>query len=255
MGQLKKLLTSHVIGFRIISFSFLAITLWAATQSYSVRWWLLGLVMYFVYGCLGVVITHHRYLSHHSFKLSKPKEYFLSLLAALGGTGSGIGWVSLHMAHHRYSDTPLDPHSPENGTWNMLMLRYRIAGLRIRTVRKLLHDPVHRFIHVYYNAILATWAVLLYVLGGLPLVLFMFIVPVTLTAMMSNLTNYGGHKWGYRNFNTHDTSMNNPWVAALAFGEGWHNNHHRYPGRSSYTHHWWEFDLSGWIINRIKDNK
>ena len=30
-------------------------------------------------------------------------------------------------------------------------------------------------------------------------------------------------------FDSGDESKNNAWVAALTFGEGWHNNHHAFP--------------------------
>ena len=41
--------------------------------------------------------------------------------------------------------------------------------------------------------------------------------------------NSATHLWGYRNYETRDESRNLWWVALLAFGEGWHNNHHAHP--------------------------
>jgi stearoyl-CoA desaturase (delta-9 desaturase) len=41
-----------------------------------------------------------------------------------------------------------------------------------------------------------------------------------------------------------DTSRNNLWLALLTFGEGWHNNHHRYPGSARQGFYWWEIDLT-----------
>ena len=43
--------------------------------------------------------------------------------------------------------------------------------------------------------------------------------------------NSASHIWGYRNYETTDDSRNLWWVGLLAFGEGWHNNHHAFPGR------------------------
>jgi stearoyl-CoA desaturase (delta-9 desaturase) len=57
------------------------------------------------------------------------------------------------------------------------------------------------------------------------------------------------HMWGYRNYDTEDHSRNNPIVAVLAFGEGWHNNHHGHPTLANHGHHrWWELDPSYWVI-------
>ena len=43
------------------------------------------------------------------------------------------------------------------------------------------------------------------------------------------LVNSATHCWGTVAFESGDGSRNNPWVAALTFGEGWHNNHHAFP--------------------------
>jgi stearoyl-CoA desaturase (delta-9 desaturase) len=56
------------------------------------------------------------------------------------------------------------------------------------------------------------------------------------------LVNSWAHMWGYRNYETTDDSRNNWLVAILAFGEGWHNNHHAYPRMANHRHKWWEFD-------------
>jgi stearoyl-CoA desaturase (delta-9 desaturase) len=37
------------------------------------------------------------------------------------------------------------------------------------------------------------------------------------------------HVWGTRRFDTPDGSRNNAFLALITLGEGWHNNHHRYP--------------------------
>jgi stearoyl-CoA desaturase (delta-9 desaturase) len=43
------------------------------------------------------------------------------------------------------------------------------------------------------------------------------------------LVNSATHRWGQVSHDSGDHSKNNPWVAALTFGEGWHNNHHAFP--------------------------
>ena len=43
------------------------------------------------------------------------------------------------------------------------------------------------------------------------------------------LVNSATHCWGTTVFESGDRSKNNAWVAALTFGEGWHNNHHAFP--------------------------
>ena len=58
------------------------------------------------------------------------------------------------------------------------------------------------------------------------------------------LVNSASHIWGYRNYPTQDDSRNFWWVGLLANGEGWHNNHHAFPGRARHGHRWWELDAT-----------
>jgi stearoyl-CoA desaturase (delta-9 desaturase) len=56
------------------------------------------------------------------------------------------------------------------------------------------------------------------------------------------------HTFGKREFETNDQSRNEWVVGLLAFGEGWHNNHHAFPRSAFHGLHWWQFDLSGYFI-------
>ncbi len=56
--------------------------------------------------------------------------------------------------------------------------------------------------------------------------------------------NSATHIWGYRNYETTDDSRNLWWVGLLAYGEGWHNNHHAYQRMAKHGHKWWEFDVT-----------
>jgi len=59
------------------------------------------------------------------------------------------------------------------------------------------------------------------------------------------------HLWGSRPFRTHDQSRNNALVGLLAFGEGWHNNHHAFPTSARHGLRWWELDLSYLFIRTL----
>jgi stearoyl-CoA desaturase (delta-9 desaturase) len=60
--------------------------------------------------------------------------------------------------------------------------------------------------------------------------------------------NSATHLWGYRNYETSDDSKNLWWVGILAFGEGWHNNHHAFQRMAKAGHKWWEIDVTYWAI-------
>ncbi len=56
------------------------------------------------------------------------------------------------------------------------------------------------------------------------------------------------HIWGSRPFQSNDESRNNALCAIVAFGEGWHNNHHAFPSSARHGLKWWQFDSSYMII-------
>ena len=56
------------------------------------------------------------------------------------------------------------------------------------------------------------------------------------------------HRFGKRAYRTADNSKNNMLLAFLTFGEGWHNNHHYYPISAQQGFHWWQFDLTFYIL-------
>nr|KAJ0202599.1 hypothetical protein LSAT_V11C500242590 [Lactuca sativa] len=56
------------------------------------------------------------------------------------------------------------------------------------------------------------------------------------------------HIWGNQAWNTGDLSKNNWWVGVLAFGEGWHNNHHAFEYSARHGLEWWQIDFTWYII-------
>ena len=64
------------------------------------------------------------------------------------------------------------------------------------------------------------------------------------------LVNSATHLWGTRRFETRDDSRNNGLIAAVTFGEGWHNNHHAHPRSAKHGLAWYEVDFN-WIQIRL----
>ena len=219
---------------------------------------LLTLLGYFLYGCLGIVITFHRKYTHNSYNTFPILTKIFAVLGCLGGTGSPLAWVAIHINHHLKSDKPEDPHSPVYKGLKIFTLEYeqQVDSKTKWRMRSLITDPYQQFLHRYYFAIMLAYDALLFAIGGFWLVAFLHLLPAVITGLMSNVVNYVGHMptWagGYRTFNLNDQSANN-WLWALpSWGESWHNNHHRFPRNYSYTQKWWEIDVSGLIIKLLK---
>ena len=242
-------------AFRLVGLASVLGLLGAIYAGGTVYQWALSLTLYFLYGCVGIAVTYHRYLAHRSFEMPKWRERILVLIGHLAGTGSAISWVSEHHQHHRFSDTAKDPHSPRNGLWRALTLDYihTTSPMQVRHNRTAIHlarDGFYRFLHDYYLLLHGVWVACLYTLFGVDGVLFGHVVPVACVVIASVLTNFLGHAIGSQRYATNDDSKNSAVTASFSWGEGWHNNHHRYPGRPKFGEKWYEVDIS-WLVIRL----
>jgi stearoyl-CoA desaturase (delta-9 desaturase) len=77
-------------------------------------------------------------------------------------------------------------------------------------------------------------------------------VRTVFTYHTTGFVNSASHKWGYRNFETHDDSRNNWWVALLSWGEGWHNNHHAHQRSARHGLRWFEIDVTYWSLRVLE---
>lgn len=216
----------------------------------GINYWILSLFGYFLITCLGITVTFHRLLAHKSYKLWKPLEYLFSFFGNVGCTGSSVGWVFVHREHHRHADKIGDPHSPVIlGPVGAFIGDYS-SKFNKWSVKEIINDPVHRFMHEYYILIVLTTAIGLLSIDYL-LLLHFFLIPIFFNTMASRLSNWIDHdsKFGKRINDTPDQSHNVWWWSWITFGEGWHNNHHHSPGNWKIGQKWWEFDLGKYIIH------
>ena len=228
------------------------------TYGISTNAMLLVLLGYFLYGCLGIVVTYHRKLTHNSYETLPLLSKIFSVLGCFAGTGSPLAWVAIHINHHLKSDKIDDPHSPLYKGVKIFTLDY-VNEVDTDTkwrMRGLVTDKFHQFLHRYYFAINFVYSVVLYAIGGFWLMVFLHWTPALITSIMSNVVNYVGHmpNWfgGFRTYNLNDRSTNN-WVWAIpSWGESWHNNHHRHPKNFSLGQKWYQIDISAMVIRLIK---
>ena len=238
------------------------------THQVGVTEWILFGAMYAVH-MGGVTMGLHRLLAHRAFETSRPLKALLVIMGSMAGQGPALYWISTHRAHHAYSDTEGDPHTPQRhgpglrgrikGLWYAhmpWMLSRRVAAASHFT-RDLLRDRQLMWLNETYFIWLALGFAIPAAIGGLMHGSLAgawsgFIFGGLLRMFVANQAAWcvGSvcHMFGGRPFRTHDSSGNNWWVAILTFGEGLQNNHHAFP--SSYRHavRWYEPDLSGWGI-------
>lgn len=216
-------------------------------------WWTLGI--YCVQQLVGFNAYLHRYVSHRSYKTYRPIEFVMGVLSVLCLTGSPISWAWIHRAHHRYSETPNDPHCHRHmGFWKALFCLYHVdhRGKRV-AMKDVMSDPIMKLMDASYFYIHGAVAIGLLVFGGLEWLLAAYVLPAALHAILiAYVLGIFAHQWGYQNYECNDHSKNSVITHILTVGDGWHNNHHAYPGLYSFQHKWWELDPTAWFIWLIK---
>jgi fatty-acid desaturase len=221
------------------------------------------LALYWVTGSLGVCLGYHRLLTHGSFTTPRAMRLLFAWLGGVSGEGSALLWVANHRKHHAFSDQEGDPHTPhDGGLWAHILWMFprrtpaELAAHISRWAPDLDRDPGLHFLqrtfllwHFLIGAALLAggWWV-----GGPQLGVSWLVWGLALRMVIvfhvTWLVNSATHMWGYRNYETTDDSTNLWWVGLLAFGEGWHNNHHAYQRMARHGHRWWEVDVTYWFI-------
>jgi stearoyl-CoA desaturase (delta-9 desaturase) len=212
---------------------------------------------------LGITVGLHRLLTHRSFSTYRWVERALATLGALALQGV-VDWVAIHRMHHAYTDTDGDPHTPKDSFWRghfLWLFRYdaRVAdwSWKRRYVMDLCQDRYLNGLDDWSLALQVLVFILLYGLGevigsglGLSWAVYGACVGVAATQQLAWLVNSASHRWGYRNFETRDRSVNCWWLMFPALGEGWHNNHHAFPRSARFGLRWYEFD-AGFAVIRL----
>ncbi len=212
----------------------------------------LMLILYVISG-LGITIGFHRMLTHKSFETSRPLKALFLIMGCMALEGDPISWASTHIQHHAHSDDEEDPHSPLEGLWHSHVGWLFTHKHNIEMYGKwLTKDPTIVWVSktwylwaalgILVPTLIAGWSGLIW--GGL--------VRIFLTHHITWSVNSICHTFGRRDYNTRDASRNNFIVGLLAFGEGWHNNHHAFPRSAFHGLRWWQIDISAYIIRALE---
>ncbi len=199
---------------------------------------------------MGVTIGFHRMLTHRSFRPHPVVKFLLLVFGSMSLEGPALQWAATHTKHHAQADREGDPHSPVEGFFHAhlgWMLKNREADPNIYA-RHLLADPMVVFVSRTFFVWVGLSLLIPFLLGGWSGLLWGGLVRICLTHHVTWSVNSVCHTFGRREFETPDRSRNEWLVGLLAFGEGWHNNHHAFPRSAFHGLHWWQVDFSSYII-------
>ena len=242
----------HVMCLGVIFVGFSWFALWVALALYVVR-------MFAITG------FYHRYFSHKAFKTSRAAQFFFGFVGASCVQRGPLWWAAHHRNHHRHSDTQADPHSPlhRGFFWSHMGWFLTREGFRTdeNVIRDLTKFPELKLLDRFDILVPIALATGLFFLGGwletaypalgtsaAQLLIWGFFVSTVVLFHATVTINSFAHKFGRRRFDTGDDSRNNWLLALITFGEGWHNNHHHFPGAARQGFRWWEYDFTYYLL-------
>ena len=230
------------------------------TGVWDLPWW--GLVVY------TLVLTHitiatvtiflHRCQAHRALDLHPVASHFFRFWLWLTTGQVTKAWAAIHRKHHAKCETEEDPHSPQIFGINKVLWEgaelYRKEARNPETLerygRGTPDDWLERNLYSRHHVLgIATMLLVNFALFGFIGLTIWAVQMAWIPFFAAGVINGIGHYWGYRHFQTADTSTNIvPW-GILIGGEELHNNHHAYASSARLSNRWYEFDL-GWAYIR-----
>ncbi len=231
-----------------------------ATSSLPAVALFLGLTAFLL--LFGYSLGLHRKLAHGSFDCPRWVEYFLVYCGVLVGRGGPIGELRRHELRD-YAEQLPDCHpflrhgaSPWRDAWwqlhGELQLRDRPF---VRIEARISQDLFYRFLERTWRWQQLPLALGLYAWGGMGFVVWGVCARIAATLFALWLLEYFAHNRGPRHYEIRDAAVqgrNLPWTSLLTMGEGWHNNHHAYPGSARLGLYPGEWDPGWWTLKALR---
>jgi stearoyl-CoA desaturase (delta-9 desaturase) len=222
-------------------------------------------VFLYILRMFAITAGYHRLFSHRSYNTSRAFQFLMALIGSSAAQKGPLWWAASHRHHHKHSDTEEDLHSPGlHGLWWAhagWVLSDKNDDADLSTVKDLCKYPELLWLERFHYIPPLVLLFGCYVLGVLLEIYFPSLGTnglqmAVVGALLSTTFLYHGtfainslsHMMGRKRFETGDESKNSFLLAIVTLGEGWHNNHHRYPGSERQGFYWWELDISHYIL-------
>jgi stearoyl-CoA desaturase (Delta-9 desaturase) len=231
------------------------------THGFTTADWIVALVFTFFNG-IGITAGYHRLWAHKTYEAHWIVRLFLLVFGTMALQNSAFAWCSGHRTHHlNVDDEDKDPYSARRGFWfshiGWMLREYPSGRPDFSNIPDLKRDPMLAFQHRYYLPLL------LLANFGLPLLvglIFRDVLGMLLLAGFARLVwshhvtffiNSLAHMWGTRPYTEENSARDNPVLAVLTYGEGYHNFHHIFAHDYRNGVRWYQWDPTKWFISAL----
>lgn len=234
---------------------------WGLFFGYS-SWLWAGFGVFLAWNGLSITAGYHRLWSHRAYVAHPLVRIAFALGGALSLQNSILEWCSNHRKHHRYvDDVDLDPYAAKRGLFyahvGWMLKDYPSTVEDYGNVRDLKRDPVvnWQYSYYWYLAFIMNVCVPLAIgaLAGDPIGGFLLLGVARLVVChhATFCINSLAHAWGSQPYSDAHSAKDNPLIALLTYGEGYHNFHHTFQWDYRNGIRWYQFDPTKWLIKTM----
>jgi fatty-acid desaturase len=212
--------------------------------------------------CAGHSVGMHRLLIHKSFRTPQWLENILVYLGTLVGMAGPFGMIAAHdirdWAQRQTECHDLYAHRRrflQDAWWQMHCVVKLEHPPRFVIEPSILNNRFYQFIEKYWMAQQLPWAVLFFVIGGLPWVIWGIALRIAVSLTGHWLIGHFAHRRGHQGWAVDGVCVqgfNIPYFSLLTFGESWHGNHHAFPGSARLGVEDGQFDPGWWLVKTFE---
>jgi stearoyl-CoA desaturase (delta-9 desaturase) len=250
----------------VLSLSFVAaitvVPYWGLTHGFSAGAWIFFVLFT---GANGMAITggYHRLWAHKSYEAHWSVRLLYMVFGTMSLQNSVFCWASNHRTHHLHvDDFDRDPYSVKRGFWfshvGWMLRNYPSGSTDFTNIPDLRRDPMLQFQHRFYVPLTLATNI------GFPLLAGWLVGDLWGTFLLAGILrlvwqhhvtffiNSLAHIWGSRPYTDENTARDNPVLAVITYGEGYHNYHHIFAHDYRNGVRWWQWDPTKWLIASLQ---
>lgn len=238
-----------------------AVPAYGLMVGYSPALWAILVVMV-IWNGMSITAGYHRLFSHRSYEAHPAVRLIFALGGALAIQNSIKEWCSNHRKHHRYvDDVELDPYSAKRGLFyshiGWMLKDYPATDEDYSNIKDLERDPIVNWQYRYYWYLAFALNICLPLVIGTALgdpigaFLLLGVLRLVICHHTTFFINSLAHLWGRQPYSDKNTAKDNPLIALLTYGEGYHNFHHTFQWDYRNGIRWYHFDPTKWLIKTL----
>jgi stearoyl-CoA desaturase (delta-9 desaturase) len=253
------LIVTNVVLFTVSLLAALVLVPWRGfTHGFSGWSWAFCVFFLFANG-MSITGGYHRLWAHRAYDAHPLVKVMYLIFGSMALQNSALVWCSGHRRHHLHvDDNELDPYSARRGFWfshiGWMLRDYPSGTVDFSNIPDLKREPLLAFQHKYYVPLVIVTNV------GFPLAagwlvgdiwgtfLLAGVLRLVLSHHFTFFINSLAHIWGSRPYTEDNTARDNPVLALLTHGEGYHNFHHIFAHDYRNGVRWWQWDPTKWMI-------